>query len=477
MKKLIAVVLLIIFLFACGDTNEPADEVKSNDTETTEASIKPILPATRYDGKKFTIAYLYWALYNDNILAENETGDTTNDAVYKRQLAVEEETGIKLDMIDLGGISDTYIKVKASVMAGDDEYQLVLTHCVGSVVEMVMDKLICSWLEVPNVDLAKPYWKQNANKTFSIAGVQLYAVSDLIRSDPNALLFNKELITDYGLPNPYDLVNDGKWTWDKLIEISGVVSVDLNGDGIMDTNDRYGYAGNLGWEMGSIPYSCNQFIIEVKPEGPEFICNTEKMVSIIDKMYDLLYVGDRAYTWPYSRAFDPNVGGTPPVDFGGGHALFFQLPLTSIVNFRATEVDFGILPFPKYDEKQEKYLSLDWCGLMCVPVTANVEMVGHVTELLSYYSVIYTVPAYYDTLLTSKISRDNESQAMLNIIYDNLVYDYALNFYGNSSNVFYSIVNLLTAKSRDFTSYYVKNYEKDHKHYQDIYEAILDYNN
>ena len=440
---------------------------------------KPELPKIRYDGKKFTIAYINWALFNGTLVTDKETGDTINDAVYKRRLAVEEETDVKLAIVDLGTVNDTYPKIKASVMAGDDEYQLVLTHCIYGVAELITDKLICNWKDIPNVDLSKSYWKQNANKTFNIAGVQLFAISDLIIADPNAFLFNKGFITDYqGLENPYDLVNDGKWTWTKLMEMSGVVSEDINGDGIMDKDDRYGYVAELGWQFISIPYACDQFIIKLGTDGaPEIVLNTEKMVSIVNTIYDLIYVGDRAFTWLYDRKYDPNVGGKPPVDFGSNNALFYQLPLSSAVNYRATELDFGILPFPKYDEKQDKYLSLDWCGLMSVPITADKEMAGHIVELLAYYSRVHTVPAYYDTLLTSKISRDNESQEMLNIIYDNLVYDYALNFCSGKTELLYTMFWLMYNKSRDFASYYAKNYDQADKLYQEVYETFLEYKN
>ena len=37
--------------------------------------------------------------------------------------------------------------------------------------------------------------------------------------------------------------------------------------------------------------------------------------------------------------------------------------------YRKSEVDFGILPFPKYDKTQKEYISLDWRGLMCVQIT------------------------------------------------------------------------------------------------------------
>jgi ABC-type glycerol-3-phosphate transport system substrate-binding protein len=38
------------------------------------------------------------------------------------------------------------------------------------------------------------------------------------------LTFSKDLLREYGLENPYDIVKSGKWTWDKLSEMAKQVS-------------------------------------------------------------------------------------------------------------------------------------------------------------------------------------------------------------------------------------------------------------
>ena len=51
------------------------------------------------------------------------------------------------------------------------------------------------------------------------------------------LWFNKQLLTDNGFDMPYELVNEGKWTIDRMLEMVNSVSADLNGDMKMDAND------------------------------------------------------------------------------------------------------------------------------------------------------------------------------------------------------------------------------------------------
>lgn len=56
-------------------------------------------------------------------------------------------------------------------------------------------------------------------------------------------------------------------------------------------------------------------------------------------------------------------------------------------------------------------------------------MAGQVVEMLSYYSMETTVPAYYTVLFGEKLARDVDSVEMLSIVFDNIVYDAGMNYF------------------------------------------------
>ena len=113
--------------------------------------------------------------------------------------------------------------------------------------------------------------------------------------------------------------------------------------------------------------------------------------------------------------------------FAEGRALFNFAGLNRVTLFREMETDFGILPIPKWDEAQEEYhnvVSLYCAALIAVPKTAgNLERTGVVLEALNAESMYTLTPAYYDITLKTKSARDEESSAMLDIIFDSRVYD------------------------------------------------------
>jgi len=93
---------------------------------------------------------------------------------------------------------------------------------------------------------------------------------------------------------------------------------------------------------------------------------------------------------------------------------------------REMDSDFGILPYFKYDETQQDYFTTigSWHSVFfCVPNgQKDVERTGIITEVLASESYELT-EAYYDKTLKGKTTRDEESSAMLDIIFANRVYD------------------------------------------------------
>ena len=114
--------------------------------------------------------------------------------------------------------------------------------------------------------------------------------------------------------------------------------------------------------------------------------------------------------------------------------------MDKIIRFFQMETDFGILPLPKYDEAQEDYITFVNPAGSCltVPITvASVERSGIVLEAMASESYRYLTPAYYNTALQQKYTRDNESAEMLDLLLQNRVYDLAMIYSWGNINAEY----------------------------------------
>lgn len=465
--------LMFVIAASCAQPEENAGETAAAETTVPETEEpRPDIPKSDFGGTEFTILYPEWGLYTAYFFADEQNGDQMNDAIYKRTIAVEEYLGVDIVKTSPGYIQDIMPAIKAAVMAGADDYQLALTHCIQDLGTMMTSGYLYDWNTLPYISMNSKYWNKTMNDQLSINGKAFYAVSSYMIADPNAILFNKEMIGEYTLPDPYETVRGGKWTIDTMSEMSRAVSQDLDGDGAYTVNDLYGLACEADWMLISFMYGCDQFMVARDDTGTYVLdMYNEKMLDITEKLYNLFHTENTTFLWPYASPEEKTI------KIGTDRALFNIIPVNSSKNYRQSDVDFGVLPFPKYNEEQEKYLSNDWSGLMCMPTTMqNPDLTGMVCELLAFESQTTTMPAYYDILLTGKFARDEETVEMLDIIYSNIVYDYGMNycgFTGGFNQLFYMIPQLIAQKkSTDLASLYAKNEKQAQKALDDLVEKM-----
>ena len=469
MRKITVTLLLfsmLLSLAACGqtevETTNAADTTNAVSTDTTVTETEETRPMHQipdtldFGGATFNIAYPEWQGYQYYFFADEATGDAMNDAIFTRTIQTEEYLNVDLTQYNAGYIADVVSEAKKAISAGDDVYQLVLLHCIQGVSELVTGGMLYNYDDLPNVDLTADWWNREQMDVLRLGTNTYFGVSDYMIPCPYAVYFNKNIVTDYGMDNPYELVYEGNWTLDTMIDMALEFTRDVNGDGQMDPDtDNYGLSATETSKYLSVQTGCDQFLTRKNDSGRvELALNTEKTISIIEKMHKL--------TEKNGAVFKPTAEDeSAQFDFDSGRLLFRLDTIASAVLFRDYEIDVGILPYPKYDAEQENYISMDWGGLMAVPATVqDPAMVGAVLELLSWYSADTVIPAYYDVLLAGKLARDEDSRAMMDILFDTIAYEVGVNYFAFSSG-FSSMYNpiaelVINSDSGDFASWYAK---------------------
>ena len=119
--------------------------------------------------------------------------------------------------------------------------------------------------------------------------------------------------------------------------------------------------------------------------------------------------------------------------FKSGRVVFYDDLMQEVYKF--DKLDFGILPWPKYDENVQGYPTTlgSYSNFFIVPKTVkDAEMVSVVLEAMSFYGYQHIISVYFDDVLSYKYSPDPESVEVLNLIKDSRIYDLsgAYNFGG-----------------------------------------------
>ena len=267
MKHFSALLLaLLILLSSCSEAvpQEPEQTdtpVTENQTVTPEtaapltelekrASVKDTLPEKDYGGTEFRISTKQGTLYE--IDAEELTGDLLNDALYDRNLRIEDRFNVRIvPVITEAGDGMTQVNnVRQSIISADNTFDLAATY-VFTTGSIITDGYYRNWLNLDYNDFSKPWWIHGINDNFRVGDAVYAVVGDMCLSTLKltyGLFYNRTRGEDYGLNvSLYDTVLSGNWVLDDFLSAVSEVYEDTNGDTIRDSEDFYGFTGESAY--------------------------------------------------------------------------------------------------------------------------------------------------------------------------------------------------------------------------------------
>ena len=478
MKKITAMTLLLamaLSVASCGggngDTNNDTTTSAGGDTTTAapeDTSPKLELPDKNFGGTEFTI--LSSDLNSYEYDAEEQTGDIVEDAVYKRNSKVEELLGVDFNIISQPGdwpARDTFNGlIKNSVLAGDGEYDLISGVAV-IVMQLSTEGYFVNANNLKYIDFDNPWWVQGMNDNLAIDGKLYGFIGDASLSlykDLSVLYFNKKILNDYNLENPYQYVYDDNWNIDTFGGMLKGVSSDLNSDGKLKWGEDM-----VGFMTNSVPNRAFMTATEITflnydNGSPSFGELSERSVNVFEKLYKVFKENDNVLNNPKDE-YD-----IATQYFTEDKALFMDAFLKYADNMRNMTSDFGIVPYPKADSTQEKYHTQigTSTSTFFVPITAkDKDMTAMVCEALSYYSMQDVTPTYYEVALKEKYTRDDDVKNMLEIIRDGAQMDFGFAY----STLFDPSPNVLTEFR---SSYVIDNITTYYAKYQQKWQATLE---
>lgn len=475
--KLLPALLLIATLASCGGEAAGTTDTTPVDTApaTTEAVTEPGYPAPDtssldFGGDELRIFSVQWGNVSKYYFPEEETGDSVLDACYSRLRNVEEALNVKIAEPAWGADGQAHKDVMKTVQAGDDAYDMVFTHCIDGYSDYATNNAVYNLDALPYVNFEAPWWSKSMIDTFRIGTETYFGFGDIILNTPSSIFFNKEIAAEYDMPDHYQMVRDGKWTYDTFLKQARMVSIDVNGDGKMDYNDKTGYAGDLTEALGNIPFAVGIQLTKYTDDGLQLNFWSDKLLEVFNKTYD--YFLDPSVSQGYFRHYvDVGQG------FGDGLSLYTIANVSGMASLRDVDIEFGVVPMPKYDESQSEYRCYVWSPSVCVPTTIlRPELVGAALEQFAYESVPVT-NAYIEDLIRGKSTRDTETLEMLDIIYDSQVLDIGGTYLGFDSNfrkVFYCFYDLMSTKNDNVASFYEKSEKAILKVLDNLYTKVIE---
>ena len=487
--RVTAIILLASFLMSCGGTaggekeTSGADSRAQESTETAAVAEEYVYPDKNYGGYEFRILNFneFWSCYVRVDITE-QTGEVVDDAVWKRNRGIEDRFDIHISEIteafnDGGNATGVTKLLSSAVMAGDDAYDaafLPISYAPGVITEGSLVDLG----SIQEINLDKDWWDNVLNSEMWLNG-KLYAAAtplQLTSLDLTwVLLFNKDMLSSYGLEYPYDTVREGKWTMDEMNTYLTKIT-NLNGDDSFKYNEKgnavYGIAGH---DTGSYMFLVGggEYFIKHDDTGNlVYESPDDRFYEVITKVAEVYSAKDGKVLVNSNDKFT-DAGGYYNL-FYSGRAGFLTTELKGAKVMRSLETDYGILPSPKFDLNQENYITYASENIVrcTVPVTvSDLSRTGVILDALSYESYRDVLPLYYGQTISQKGLRDEDSIEMLSIINETRVSESGLIF-GVTSGLVNALKSSIKDGKDDYASVVAKNEESVRQKLTKLLESI-----
>ena len=309
-------------------------------------------------------------------ISTESKGSLLNELLVERNTVVAEDFGIQFVYFYENSYDEVNARVSQQALNSLDDYDVAMGHKY-TVTSCLVNNQLTDLSTVDTLALTENWWDQGCRSSLTVNGKLFLMTGDVL---PSSMLisacfaFNKRLMKELNKTEPYSLVREGKWTLDEFNAMTKDVTVDVDGDGVIDyKKDRYGLSS---WMM-DVPFTM----------------------------------------------------------FYGAGGMFGSVTEDGTLDMSD---DYGIVPVPKYDTNQKEYLSFvngSTGFVMMVSTEKDPEYVGAILEAMARYNYENVSTKMFEIVTKLQSVRDQDSSEMVEYIIRNRVFDSAYFFDLAVSNV------------------------------------------
>ena len=431
----VLVIVMLVPLISCQKNTSNSDTTASDTTQSitdtenlydANGYLMDNIPSDlKFSGQTLTI--LCNNQQKKQVYYVEQTGDLVNDSLYSRESKLMSRLDVTTNWVFKDGSWDSknshleFLNTMGNdITSGAGEYDLVVAY--NLVPPSAAIKGYCQDLKQSEyIELEKPWWPQSYveaasynDKLYFIAESSSYGVL----RNMMGIFFNTELVNNYGLEDPYQLVLDGTWTIEKMFTMAEGCYLDLDNTGTATDMDQYGLSSATKPYLDSYFYGSGLKTTEFNEDGvPEFTLGDSKVIDYIVNLNSYIHNNPDVY----------------PIDskqyqmFKDGRAVFYHTAV-AIADTIKTEPDlqYGVAPMPKSDVESDYHTALSnthdvWCILT---TASNFNKSSAALEVFASEAYRQVYPAYFETALKVKYASSEKIGQVYDIMRDSLTFDF-----------------------------------------------------
>lgn len=352
---------MVASLTACGNegttsTNNPSSS-NSPTSDVKEETWNDMLKSLPSNANGRTITVYSWN--------EKEACTGAVNAIEK----FEKDTGVKVNWVT--GSYAGYTSEVSALISGKNSPDIVRLKTLDPAIMNLLQPL-----SVSGYDFSGDIWDTKVKDYYTVNG-QTFGVSvkNSLLQQPAVLYYNKSLVSQFDLEDPYALWKKGKWTWDSFTDYCKVFKEEA-GEDYMAWSPRNGADLLESSGLSFAIFDGSQYVSKM---------NDEKLISTLKETCNIYKSGIT------TGSFWNQAG------FNSGKTLFFT---DSIIGARKTHFYYsemksmgklGIVPMPLNDDDTPRYQVFSECEAYAIPKGAKN------SDLVPYFLRCYLDPEHYDS--------------------------------------------------------------------------------
>ena len=431
---LLAGLLLLPTLASCAIGTDDPVETNANTgtqadtepvTDPVENSINSLRGQIDWGGQDFGILYsTAFDSYREEVEAKPDGGTVINDAVFERNTLFQEYCNLKFVLIP-ATVEAYNTTLTKGIQTGTKDFYI--TSQGGSdTAAVALQGYLYNYLDL-DIDYNHEWWDQGT-LNFALDGRVFFMNGPFNTIDDDCtyiIAFNKKLQKEHQVANPYQTVRDMDWTMEYMNSIISNLSTD-NGDGTWNEMDTYGLTATSVISTAFF-YGAGMKYVDnsLDKDVPELILGDklDRVTEVMDITRKVLHDNNSTHVSIGMEIFinDRALYGFEVVNY------------LRVLNAQMTS-EYGVLPVPKYDKAQEHYYSFSNASVgttLSIPTSVaqlNMDLFAKTLEMYCLLSQKLVKPAYYEITLMTRNIQDLDSAEMLDIVFQNRIYDLAAYF-------------------------------------------------
>ena len=448
MKKFVRLIAMLLALVtvlgvavSCANTNTPDETTDAGAGATTTAAIEETtaeetlyVPDDLDETYNFgqTITIFMWDDWRMTEFYAEETGDLIDDAIFHRNIKVQERLGVTFEFVEAPGDSGDYkdwITKAENDWAADNDFDIYAGYS-RTVPLLTLKNMSANLLEQEAINVDKPWWPEALTTECTIKDKLFFATGDIATSMlwyMVAFMYNKDLYKDYfgEEKTPMDMVSNDEWTLQNFLAMVQDIYIDVDNNGQKDTTDFY---GSTIYSTDIIAFMIGAGItsLEKAEDGSLRISekwNSQRCADICEtvgnamNLTGILCNDDRSTFRTQQSIFHMDRVFNIPGTDTGGEGLQFTV---------------GVVPVPKFDESQEVYKTALGNPYTMYSINAqSKELEATATTLEAMASENYrsVTPAVFEVAMKVRYTDDPQVAEMFDILKENVSFDVGQLYY------------------------------------------------